>query len=251
MKYIVKPNILSTLLLLSFFVVSCNTEEGEGGKSTVQGKVYKVLHPSNSYSLVNDSLILEADTFPASKEDVYIVYGDQPIYGDKMETGYDGFYRFEYLTKGTYKVYAYSSLTSGAKQAVWDTVSVSSGKTSTCKDIYIHEGKSYLSSYIKGIVQVRHYYKSSGDYYYTAYAAGYDQRVYIRHIESSYQFDEVRTGVNGVFVFQNLQPGTYVVWTYTEAPVTETLIPVADTVSVSNVGQIKSLSKKLSVTINS
>ena len=61
--------------LFAFLLSSCLNEEGEGGTSVVQGKVYKVYHLNDSYSF-------EADTFPAAKEDVYIVYGNDDIYGD-------------------------------------------------------------------------------------------------------------------------------------------------------------------------
>lgn len=226
--------------LVSLFLFSCVNEEGEGGISVIQGKVYKVLHPNDVYSL-------EADTFPAAKEDVYIVYGDEPIYGDKMETGYDGFYRFKYLNKGTYKVYAYSIYPNSVKVAVIDTVTVGYGKTKEVQDIYIHEGKSLDKSYIKGTVLVKYYDKG---YINLVPEPAYEARVYIRVKGAAYQFDEVRTGLDGVFMFQQLDPGEYEVFVMTEQAGTKVLRSVIQTVTISGKGVIETISNPFNIIIN-
>jgi hypothetical protein len=227
------------LISLPFFLVSCLNEEGQGGISVVQGKIFKVLHPNNNFSL-------EADTFPAAKENVYIVYGDEPIYGDKMETGYDGFYRFKYLTKGTYKVYAYSTLPNTIKSAVIDTVTVDYGKTVDVPNIYIHEGKSLETSYVKGTVQVRYYDKG----FITAYMPAYETRVYIRHKGEIYHFDEVRTSLDGLFMFQGLSPGEYEVFVMTEQAAEQILTPVIQSVTITNKGEIVTIPNPFLIIIN-
>lgn len=227
--------------LLAVFMSGCVKDEGEGGNSTVQGKIYKVLHPNNNFTL-------EADTFPAAKEDVYIIYGDDAVYGDKMETSYDGTFQFNYLTKGSYRVYAYSTLSNDIKQAVIDTVTVASGKTAYTNDIYIHEGKSYNKSYIKGTVNVMYYDK--GVWYPQAVYPAYDQRVYICRSGEDYQFDEVRTGPNGVFYFQNLDPGTYTIFVYSEEIKTEVLTKKSQTVTVSTTGVIVTMDTAFVININ-
>ncbi|MDD4991909.1 MAG: hypothetical protein PHR83_06730 [Paludibacter sp.] len=224
---------------LSLILVSCLNDEGQGGTSVVQGKIFKVLHPNNNFSL-------EADTFPAAKENVYIVYGDEPIYGDKMETGYDGFYRFKYLTKGTYKVYAYSTLPNTIKSAVIDTVTVAYGKTADVPNIYIHEGKSLETSYITGTVMVRYYDKA----YITLYMPSYETRVYIRRSGELYQFDEVRTGLDGKFIFQGLNPGSYEVFVMTEMAGEKVLTPVIQSVTVTGKGEIVTIPGPFQIIIN-
>jgi hypothetical protein len=87
-------------ILLILGLASCEKGPGEGGTSTIRGRV--VVHDYNG-----DFTILR-DTFPAAKEDVYIIYGDDYVYGDKFETSYDGSYEFNYLQEGSYTVYAYS-----------------------------------------------------------------------------------------------------------------------------------------------
>jgi len=233
----VKKNLL--LILVSFFLFSCINEEGEGGISVVQGHIYQVLHEDDIFSF-------KADTFPAAKTDVYIVYGDEPIYGDKMETGYDGFYRFRYLTDGTYKVFAYSTFPDSRKVAVIDSITVAKGETKTVNDIYIHEGKSLETSYIKGRVLATYYNKG---FAITAPMPAYGVRVYIRLVGSLYQFDEVRTGLDGVFMFQKLEPGEYEVFTLTEDRITEALSPVIQTVTISEKGIIKTIDAPFQIII--
>ena len=87
-------------LLLFILVTSCEKPAGEGGTSTITGKVYAREYNSN-YTL------LTAEYY-AHKEDVYIIYGDDSIYSDDFETNYDGSYEFKYLRKGKYTLFAYS-----------------------------------------------------------------------------------------------------------------------------------------------
>ena len=99
------------LALIMLALPSCNKGEGKGGTGTIQGQVMLVHHPDNDFQL-------SADTTAAAKTDVFLVYGDDIYFGDDLETGPDGIYRFEYLTPGNYTVFSYSTLPSGEKVAV-------------------------------------------------------------------------------------------------------------------------------------
>lgn len=220
---------LISFLVVAFFLSSCLTDEGPGGKSVIEGKVYKVFH-------LNDVYNFKTDTFPAAKEDVYIVYGNEPVYGDKMETGYDGTFRFRFLTPGTYKVYAYSTVANTQKIAVIDTLTVGYDQTARTKDIYIHEGKSYNTSYITGTVLAK-YYNNKGVAL-TALMPAYDIRVFIKEKGAAYHFEEIRTGLDGAFMFQNLKVGEYEVFVLTEDTFTEALSPVIQTIKITSPGEI-------------
>lgn len=234
-----KINIL-LIGLVALLSYSCVNEEGEGGVSVIEGKVFKVMHYNNIYSF-------ETDTFPAAKEDVYIMYGDEPIYGDKMETGYDGYFRFRFLNKGTYRVYAYSSFPDGRKEAVIDTVTVAYGKTGTTKNIYIHEGKSLETSYIKGSVNTTYYDKGLP----LKKVPGCDVRVYIRRQGAPYHFDEVRTSSDGVFMFQGLAVGVYEVFVLTERPGNEVLEPtIPKTVVIDAKGIVVTIPTAFETVVN-
>jgi len=50
--------------------------------------------------------------------DVYIVYGNDAIYGDKFKTDNDGHYWFKGLTKGAYKIYTYTTDISNGSQVL-------------------------------------------------------------------------------------------------------------------------------------
>jgi len=227
------------LLLVAILMFSCIDEEGEGGTSIVQGTVYKVIHHDDIYSF-------DADTIPAPKENVYIVYGNDAIYGDKMETGYDGFYKFKYLTKGTYKVYAYTTYPDLTKEAVIDTVTVAYGETKQVQNIYIHEGKAFGTSYIKGIVKVKYYDKG----YITGLIPANEVRVYIRVKGAAYHFNEIRTSSDGVFMFQHLSPGDYEVFVITEQAGEKILTPVIKPVSIIEKGVIVTIPETFEIIIN-
>ena len=235
-----KKHIALYFILATIFLSSCISDEGQGGISVVEGYVFTVFHPDNNFNF-------ETDTFPAAKEDIYIVYGNESIYGDKMETGYDGFYRFRYLTQGNYKLYAYTNLSDTKLEAVVDSVTVGYGETKKVANIYIHKGKSLFKSYIKGTVLQLYYDKGSPI---SDFKPAYDTRVYIKVKGAEYHFDEVRTSLDGTFMFQNLDAGDYEIFVFTEEPSTQILSPVIKSVTIDQKGIIKTIETPFYIVIN-
>jgi hypothetical protein len=98
-----KYKLINVFFILTGFwilLVSCEKEPGPGGKSTIYGKV-----------LVKDynaAFTVLEETYYGPGIWVYIIYGDDRDYGDRIETSYDGTYEFKYLYPGTYHIYAYS-----------------------------------------------------------------------------------------------------------------------------------------------
>jgi hypothetical protein len=86
--------------LLAITLASCEKGPGTGGTSTIRGKVM-VREYNGDFTILRDE-------YPGAKEDVYLIYGDDFVYGDKFETNFDGSYEFDYLREGSYTVYAYS-----------------------------------------------------------------------------------------------------------------------------------------------
>lgn len=215
----------SIVLILGFAFlmgvsVSCNNKEGEGGTGTVQGYVKLIHHPDDNYQL-------EADTLNAAKTDVFIVYGDEAFYGDDAETNPDGFYQFNYLTPGEYTVFAYSTLPTGEKVPVSETVTLERGKVAEVPTLYVHDGKAYGTSVITGKVWAWYFHNSE----WRGEGWAYEHRVYLRKLGELYHQDDVRVGMGGVFAFQKVLPGTYEVITYTQNAL-EVPSPVIDTVTV-------------------
>ena len=91
---------MRTIVILLLFCVctfSCKKKPGEGGFATIQGKVY-VKNYDSFFTNVTSEYYLPS-------ENVYIIYGDGTEIGKNVKTSYDGSFKFDYLRKGTYKVY--------------------------------------------------------------------------------------------------------------------------------------------------
>jgi len=91
---------LSSIVILSFMMASCKKEPGSGGTSSIYGKVY-----AKDY---NSTFTVFLEGYYAQDEDVYIIYGDDKSFSDRVRTNYDGTFEFKYLRKGTYHIYTYS-----------------------------------------------------------------------------------------------------------------------------------------------
>ena len=223
-----------TALLLS----ACNKGPGEGGTGTVQGFVKLVHHPDDDYTLTPDTMV-------AAKTDVFIIYGDEAYFGDDAETNAQGMYRFEYLRPGDYTVFAYSTLPSGEKVAVSETVELQRGTIANVPTLYIHDGKAYGTSVVKGRVHAAYYHNGS----YRGEGWACEHRVYIRRVGDDIPFDDTRVGPDGYFAFQKLQPGEYEVYTVTQ-DFNEVPDFVFQTIMVEEAGQVYEFLEQFEVIIN-
>ncbi len=233
--------ILVFLMALSAFALmmpSCNKGPGEGGTGTVQGFVKLVHHPDDDYTLTPDTMV-------AAKADVFIVYGDEAYFGDDAETNANGMYRFEDLRPGDYTVFAYSTLPSGEKVAVSEVVELQRGAIANVPTLYIHDGKAYGTSIVKGRVYAAYYHNGS----YRGEGWACEHRVYIRRVGDDIPFDDTRVGPDGYFAFQKLQPGEYEIYTVTQ-DFNEVPDFVFQTILVEEAGQVYELSEQFEVIIN-
>jgi len=85
---------------LWFALAGCRPEPGLGGMATVTG-VVMVEDWNSTFTNINS-------VYPAVREDIFLVFGDEPTFGEDVETHFDGTYRFQYLYPGKYTLYAYS-----------------------------------------------------------------------------------------------------------------------------------------------
>ncbi len=86
--------------VVCLFFFSCEDNPGEGGRASIQGKVFVRDFNGNCTVLL--------DSFYGIDEEVYIIAGDDPSYFERVRTGPDGTFWFPYLRKGKYEVYALS-----------------------------------------------------------------------------------------------------------------------------------------------
>jgi hypothetical protein len=230
--------LLLLLVAMALLLPSCNKGEGMGGTGTVQGFVKLVHHPDDDYTLTPDTMM-------AAKTDVFIVYGDEDFFGDDVETNAEGMYQFEYLRPGEYTVFAYSTLPSGEKVAVSETVELQRGAVAKVPTLYIHDGKAYGTSVVKGRVHATYYHNGS----YRGEGWACEHRVYIRRVGEDIPFDDTRVGPDGYFAFQKLQPGEYEVYTVTQ-DFNEVPDFVFQSIAVEEAGQIYEIPEQYEIIIN-
>jgi hypothetical protein len=88
------------IFFLTGVLFSCTKEAGDGGNSTIYGKII-----AHNYNAEFTNL---KGIYPAADEDVFIIYGDDRSFSQRVRTNYNGIYEFKYLRKGDYTIYAYS-----------------------------------------------------------------------------------------------------------------------------------------------
>ncbi len=91
------------LFLIGVFYNSCKKGPGEGGRASINGKVYSVNY--------NATMTTPQDSGYLGGEKVYILYGDEIAVGDDQDSNHDGSFEFLYLRKGKYKVYTFTKTT--------------------------------------------------------------------------------------------------------------------------------------------
>jgi hypothetical protein len=204
MKTKIQFYFLMALVLLAG--ISCKKNEGKGGKFSISGKVY-----ANYYN--KDFTTKRYGGYIADR-DVFIMYGDETINGDDTKTSYDGSFEFKYLTKGKYKVYAYSiDKNTQLKTAVIKEIELT--ENVNLEDIVINKADETSGSHsIRGKLFVNDYDNTfsiiEGSYY------GMDEDVYlIKDGDSSYT-DKVKTNYNGMYEFNGLRNGDYKVYAYSQ-----------------------------------
>jgi hypothetical protein len=142
-------------------------------------------------------------------------------------------------------VFAYSTLPSGEKVAVSETVELQRGAVAKVPTLYIHDGKAYGTSVVKGRVHATYYHNGS----YRGEGWACEHRVYIRHVGEDIPFDDTRVGPDGYFAFQKLQHGTYEVYTVTQ-DFNEVPDFVFQSIAVEEAGQIYEITEQYEIIIN-
>ena|ERR1035437_8133281 len=96
--------IASFFLLMAFVTNSCKKEPGTGGMATIQGKIWV-----RQYDKYFTTLSYQ---YAGINQSVYILYGNTHGLGgngQSTKTDYQGNFQFQYMQKGDYKIYVYSS----------------------------------------------------------------------------------------------------------------------------------------------
>jgi hypothetical protein len=112
-----KKYLLLTLVL--FTLLSCSKEEGYGGLSSINGRVFGKNYNSNGV-LVNQDYIGDIK--------VYISKHGDPNYFDSKDSAYDGSFKFDFLQPGSYDVWVFGDCDSCAWAQVYKLITVDVAK---------------------------------------------------------------------------------------------------------------------------
>lgn len=97
----------SLFILFALLLASCDLQEGEGGTSTITGKVLTI--NLQHFEVPGNERIDTLDQYFNSDKDVFLIYGEADnLYDDNYKTSFDGSFGFESLRKGKYTLFVYS-----------------------------------------------------------------------------------------------------------------------------------------------
>lgn len=205
LQRIVRKSILLVFLTaLAVGITSCKKEEGKGGKLTIKGKVYALFYDEDLNHKTSEAYLAD--------HDVYIIYGDQSGYGDKVSTAIDGSFEFTFLRKGKYTIYTYSKDTTktAPEGHVSVSVEVNIENDKDLGDLVVVEEERRLYR-IKGKVKAQYYSLDRLTMNSEAYI--YDQEVYAVNTANPYHSIRERTNSNGSYEFRDLPAGNYRIYT--------------------------------------
>ncbi len=87
-------------LFIATLFMACEKPEGEGGKATIKGSVW-----TEDW---NTTFTVLQSEYAAADIEVYIIYGSNTSYSERIRANYNGEYEFKFLREGNYKIYVYS-----------------------------------------------------------------------------------------------------------------------------------------------
>lgn len=197
--------------LLMMVAISCDVEEGVGGSATIKGTLILEQY--------NDDYTALIDSMPAADKRIYIQYGDEKAVSDDVRTSYDGYFEFDYLYEGNYTVFYYSEDSTdnlSSEKEVLVEVNLSKGESKDLGDLKCFETLDYDdgNATIKGYVYEIYFVDNTLIPKDTLMAT--EQTVYIRYGNHEYYDERIRTQADGSFYFQDLIPGNYTIYVFSE-----------------------------------
>ncbi len=227
----------SILLLNS----SCEKNAGPGGTGSISGTIIEKYY-NNDYS----NLIYQR---PAGDEEVFVIYGEDDVLGDRTFTSHTGGFRFDFLYPGRYYIYYLTQDSTTILDDEQEKIylvdldrgeDVDLGNLEKLTTLDYDDG----AAVIKGVVKVINYVNESRYPLLVVedIAFAHEQEVYLTFGDEAFYEDRIRTQFDGYFEFNNLIPGDYLVFLYSEdvTRVTEHVVLKFD-VSISEFDQVVDL----------
>ena len=125
--FVTMKQVILAISILSMLCLACKKEPGQGGKASIQGDI-TVMDYDQTFKTLNG-------TYPGADRWVYIIYGDNVSYNDKVKTSFEGVYEFKYLNRGDYTIYTYSKDS---------TLQAPSGEVAVIKELEITDKKQVV-----------------------------------------------------------------------------------------------------------
>jgi hypothetical protein len=201
-------NLLIPAGLFALFIFSgCQKTEGTGGRASIKGTLYALNCYDTATTVVADDAM--------AAERIYLVYGDNEVYDDNMQTSADGSFEFNYLNEGTYTIFAYSSDTNGGEKAIIREVTLGRKEQLELEPFVIQKmPDDGGGSRIEGRVLARDYNSTFTLLLSEYYLA--DEYVYLSYGNNVGYATRIKTDYNGYFRFDNLRKGPYRVYVYSK-----------------------------------
>lgn len=191
---------IGVFILLLALLSSCEQNEGVGGKSKIKGTLMLEQY--------NDDFSMLIESMPAQDENIYIQYGDSKAVGDDVETSPDGYFEFPYLYEGDYTIYYYSIDSAdrlSPKKEVLLEVHLGDddvkdlGELKVFETLDYDEGKAIIKGFVKQGTSIVP-----------------EQEVYLRYGSHNFYDERIRTQEDGSFYFNNVIPGDYTIYVFSE-----------------------------------
>lgn len=175
------------LIIVLLSIIGCAKEPYLGGNAAIVGKL-KLENYNADFSVLKQSYYL-------NNESVYLIFGDNAAYGDRVRTNFDGSYEFRNLNMGQYTLYAYSKdstfLSPSGYSPVMKTIEITQQQ-----ELVQVEDLVILDNDVKGFASIRGkvLVDDGTNQYYAP-----DERVYIIYDNSPNVESSQRTNYDGFF----------------------------------------------------
>lgn len=240
-KYTSGLSYIAGLFFLAAIFSSCEKTEGRGGTGSISGTLMEYFYNDDYSSLIMQKVAVD--------EEIFILYGEEGSVGDRVVTGASGEFRFRYLYPGTYYIYHRTrDSTEILDMNVEKMYEVKLDKGED-KDLGELQKLSTLdydegAAKIRGVVIEKVFDEDSRwpnlvvDYIDFAY----EKEVYLTYGNHSYYDDRIRTQHDGSFEFNNLIPGKYLIFLYSDDVTRETdKVVIKREVTITEMDQVVDL----------
>ena len=203
-----KSILISIAILTLMLTAGCEKEEGFGGRSKIKGVIVEKVYDTDFTTLQYTQV--------AQDEDVFIVFDNDVVNGENTSSSASGNFEFNYLNKGSYRIYYYADDTTEATRGmnipVYHDINLGKRETLNMDTLYKYKFIDFNDGHaqIYGKVYSVNYSKNFGAIIDTTLAQNYD--VFIIYNDHKNYDERERTTYNGSFAFRNLALGDYTIY---------------------------------------